>query len=376
MLLFITLTQSCNLTCTYCGSDENYEDIENITIDEYERDTHPKEMSYNISKLEPFKEIDDLCICFYGGEPLLKTRTIYKIMDMFPNAKYCFQTNATLLKTVKLDYLLRVDTILCSIDGRPEITNRCRGQGTYERIMENVAYIKSVGFKNDIVARMTVSVEQQGDIYEEVMHLIKIGFPHVHWQLDCNWDTPDKQRIEEWCKWRDESYNPGITRLADEFERQLREDNTILPIAPFTGILYSFLIGEKVKGVRCGSGLTSFNITTGGGVSSCPIAAELECITNINAKGFHPKNLFNSESVGEPCTSCDIFHECGGRCLYANQTKWWGEDGFQEVCNTIRHLMKEMHRVMPTVQKKIDEGVFSVEDFHYPPYNNSIETIP
>lgn len=128
------------------------------------------------------REIEDLCICFYGGEPLLKTRTIYKIMDMFPNAKYCFQvpviylsylqTNATLLKTVKLDYLLRVNTILCSIDGRPQVTNCCRGQGTYERIMENVAYIKSVGFKNDIVARMTVSVEQHGDIYEEVMHIL------------------------------------------------------------------------------------------------------------------------------------------------------------------------------------------------------------
>ena len=42
--------------------------------------------------------------------------------------------------------------------------------------MENVAYIKSVGFKNDIVARMTVSVEQQGDIYEEVMHILMIVF--------------------------------------------------------------------------------------------------------------------------------------------------------------------------------------------------------
>lgn len=181
-----------------------------------------------------------------------------------------------------------------------------------------------------------------------------------------------------------------------QFSQLLLSQEFSIGWVPIVILITSFLIGEKVKGVRCGSGLTSFkwllyhffihSITTGGGVSSCPIAAELECITNINAKGtllsgcwwkgFHPKNLFNSERVGEPCTSCDIFHECGGRCLYANQTKWWGEDGFQEVCNTIRHLMKEMHRVMPTVQKKIDEGVFSVEDFHYPPYNNSIETIP
>ena len=69
-------------------------------------------------------------------------------------------------------------------------------------------------------------------------HLINKGFKHVHWQLDCNWDTPDNERIEEWCQWRDTSYNPGITRLADEFEREL-ENGRILPIAPFTGVLYS-----------------------------------------------------------------------------------------------------------------------------------------
>ncbi|KAK8816852.1 hypothetical protein WA577_002646 [Blastocystis sp. JDR] len=332
-------------------------------------------MTYDLSKLEPFKEIDDLTICFYGGEPLLKNRTIYKIMDMFPKARFCLQTNATLLKTVKDDYLMKMDTILCSIDGRPEITNKCRGNGTYERIIENVECIKAKGFKNDIVARMTVSVSQGGDIYEEVMHLINKGFKHVHWQLDCNWDTPDNERIEEWCQWRDTSYNPGITRLADEFEREL-ENGRILPIAPFTGVLYSMLIGEKVTGVRCGSGMTSFNITTGGGVSTCPIAAELDCVTYITKEGFHPKKLYNAELIGEPCTSCDILHECGGRCLYANQTKWWGEDGFQEVCKSIRHLMKEMHRILPAVQKSIESGKFTVEDFHYPAYNNSIEVIP
>lgn len=66
---------------------------------------------------------------------------------------------------------MKMDTILCSIDGRPEITNRCRGANTYERILENVECIKAKGYSHDLVARMTVSVEQQGDIYEEVMHI-------------------------------------------------------------------------------------------------------------------------------------------------------------------------------------------------------------
>ena len=121
-------------------------------------------------------------------------------------------------------------------------------------------------------------------------------------------------------------------------------------------------------------------------MSTCPIAAELDCVTYITKEGgngdgtscvgFHPKKLYNAELIGEPCTSCDILHECGGRCLYANQTKWWGEDGFQEVCKSIRHLMKEMHRILPAVQKSIESGKFTVEDFHYPAYNNSIEVIP
>ena len=65
-----------------------------------------------------------------------------------------------MLKTVKTDYLLKMDTILCSIDGRPEITNKCLGEGTYERIIENVEWIKAKGYQNDIVARMTVSTSQ------------------------------------------------------------------------------------------------------------------------------------------------------------------------------------------------------------------------
>ena len=46
------------------------------------------------------RKIDDLCICFYGGEPLLKTRIIYKIMDMFPKAKFVFQVEFVALSDV------------------------------------------------------------------------------------------------------------------------------------------------------------------------------------------------------------------------------------------------------------------------------------
>ena len=49
------------------------------------------------------REIEDLAICFYGGEPLLKTRVIYKIMDMFPNARFCLQVSADVSVGQSLD---------------------------------------------------------------------------------------------------------------------------------------------------------------------------------------------------------------------------------------------------------------------------------
>ena len=375
MLFFLTLTQNCNLRCTYCGSDENYDDLEDISVEQYELDTHPKEINYDLKLIERLKLVkDDLAICFYGGEPLLKTRIIYKVMDMIPNAKFIFQTNATLLHTVKPEYLLKVDTILCSIDGTEETTDKCRGKGTHKKIMNNVKLIRERGYKGDVVARMTVSVEQDTCIYDEVMFLINAGFDHVHWQLDCNWDTPDSVRICGWKEWRDNKYNPGITKLVKEFIENIRKGR-VLPIAPFTGCLWTMLRGEKVTGVRCASGISSFNITTGGHVSTCPIAAEVDCVSKLTPN-FDPEKLRNIELIGEPCLSCDIFGDCGGRCLYANETKWWGEEGFEEVCVTVKHLIKELRAIMPEIQELIEKGVVSLEDFHYPTYNNSIEIIP
>ena len=125
--------------------------------------------------------------------------------------------------------------------------------------MNNVKLIRERGYKGDVVARMTVSVEQDTCIYDEVMcmflHrrlclvLINAGFDHVHWQLDCNWDTPDSVRIRGWKEWRDNKYNPGmapsllsfvgITKLVKEFIENIRKGR-VLPIAPFTGCLWTY----------------------------------------------------------------------------------------------------------------------------------------
>lgn len=372
MLWFITLTQDCNFKCKYCGSDENF-DIEDLS-------PFPENVTYDIKKLETLKQEEDLAICFYGGEPLLRIDLIEQIMDILPNAKFVLQTNASLLHKLKTPHLLKMDTILVSVDGGPTVTNVNRGKNAYERAVKNAQDARNRGFTGDIIARMTVG--EDSDIYRDVNHLLNVEhngqklFDHVHWQLNVQWDTPAYSAYKDFFGWRDNSYNPGITKLADEFISSLKQDGTILGITPFLGVIWSHLTGEKFETVRCSSGWESFNVATNGDITACPIAPEFASLGNINTIKS-PKVVHHKEKVDEPCTSCEVLHECGGRCLYCNHTQWWEEEGFKEVCVTVKHFLNEIReKIMPAVRAEIEAGRKTIEDFHYPKYNNSTEIIP
>ncbi|MHA1305327.1 MAG: putative peptide-modifying radical SAM/SPASM domain-containing protein, partial [Candidatus Heimdallarchaeaceae archaeon] len=83
-----------------------------------------------------------------------------------------------------------------------------------------------------------------------------------------------------------------------------------------------------------------------------------------------------SVTIDEPCLSCEVYNLCGGRCLFANKTKLWGEEGFAEVCKTVKHLINELKKIKKEVLELIDNGIIEKSDFDYPAYNNTTEIIP
>ncbi|OHT01357.1 radical SAM domain containing protein [Tritrichomonas foetus] len=371
MLWFVTLTQDCNYSCTYCGSDENF-DIEDLS-------PYPHNVNYDIDHLKKLNEEKELALCFYGGEPLLRIDLIEKIVEMIPKAKFILQTNASMLHKLPTHLLVQMDTILCSVDGDSNITNLRRGKNSYERTIKNAKDARDRGYTGDLIARMTVG--DCSEIHRDVTHLLtlehngKLLFDHVHWQLNVQWDTPAYASYKDFFGWRDQSYNPGITQLADDFVAALK-NGRILGITPFLGVLWSHLTNEKFETVRCSSGWESFNVATNGEITACPIAPELASLGNIVSLKS-PQSVHHKEKVGEPCTSCEVLHECGGRCLYCNKTQWWDEQGFLEVCVTVKHLLKEIReKILPVVKEEIAASRFQMEDFHYPKYNNSTEIIP
>lgn len=114
-----------------------------------------------------------------------------------------------------------------------------------------------------------MTVSDGHNIEPAVKHLLELGlFDHVHWQLDVLWDSPMFARWDDFLGWRDNNYNPGITKLAHLFKENLEKGKTllfvfltsklctgkVLGIAPFLGILWSLLNNQKITHIRCSAG--------------------------------------------------------------------------------------------------------------------------
>ncbi|NIO38578.1 hypothetical protein GTO27_12910 [Candidatus Bathyarchaeota archaeon] len=79
--------------------------------------------------------------------------------------------------------------------------------------------------------------------------------------------------------------------------------------------------------------------------------------------------------MGEPCTQCDLFGICGGRCLYANIAQRWTERAYSLVCNTVRYLIVTIRKELPGIRKLVKNKQIGLEDFEYLKYNGC-EIIP
>jgi putative peptide-modifying radical SAM enzyme len=365
LLYFVVLTHSCNLHCGYCGYGDDGSD------------STPSEINYEVDELKKFIMQDpDPSIIFYGGEPLLRLPLMELIMDSIPAHRYLLQTNALRLKDLKPEYLRRFDTILVSIDGRRETTDAYRGKGVYFKILENLRSIRESGFEGDLIARMTAS--ERTDIFLDVMHVLELEnpkFDHVHWQIDALWDSPPELRWNGFHKWIAESYDPGIVRLVKTWGNTIVKKRRVPPIVPFTGVMHT-LLSSGIVGLRCGSGIDSFAVTTSGDVTVCPIAPEWDFAKVGTIFQSNPRDLSGKVNITEPCTKCETVGVCGGRCLFANKTKLWGESGFREICRSTITMIEELGKLKAVINEMISKRILSRTDFNYPLFNNGCEIIP
>ena len=146
MYFHLILTDDCNLCCRYCrarefeNTDESADTGHQIQIDPH----LPPELNVNLDLLYGFLSRDPYpSLTFYGGEPLLRTDLIERIMKEAPVQRFMIQTNGLLLDKINPEIVNRFSTILVSIDGQEELNDANRGKGTYRKVIENIK--KSAG---------------------------------------------------------------------------------------------------------------------------------------------------------------------------------------------------------------------------------------
>ncbi|MDD4983248.1 MAG: TIGR04084 family radical SAM/SPASM domain-containing protein [Candidatus ainarchaeum sp.] len=371
MFFHIITSNTCNLNCKYC-CEKAFD----------EPDTFPEpvcelnnKINYSIPQLKKFiSKFKNNTITFYGGEPLLNIEHIKKVMDNIKNIRFMMQTNGLLLDKLPPEYTNKFHTILVSLDGDKKTTNKYRGKGTYEKVIQNLKLIRRNGFKGEIIARMTI---EEQDIYNSVLHLLnnkEFPFTSVHWQLDANfWFNDWKKRN---FKKLSENYNKSITKLIDFWIKEMERSRKVVKLYPFIAIMHDILHKKTTK-LRCGSGHSNYTIQTDGNISPCPIM--------MGMKNYYFGNIKQLKQVGkgfpiieryqDQCPACPYLSLCGGRCMYSNILNPWPKEQRKLVCGTVKHLIKTLQKSEPKIRKLITTKKVTLKDFNFLRYNGA-EIIP
>jgi uncharacterized protein len=369
----LILTDDCNLCCRYCRGKAFLPGVSDRSGDLRIDTELPADLDIEPGTLYRFLASDpEAVVTFYGGEPLLRPDLVHRIVREAPVGRFMLQTNGTLLHRIEPGVLQKFETILVSIDGSRDLTDRNRGKGVYGKVIENIHRIIGNGYAGEIIARMTVCEET--DIHDSVTYLSRnpdFSFSSVHWQMDANfWDD---FRYRDFGRWVETSYNPGITRLVGDWVNTIASTGNVPKWYPFLDPMEDLLYSRD-SGLRCGAGYTNYSIMTDGNIAPCPVMVGMKDYYLGNVASSDPGRL-PAIRVSGRCGECDIGSLCGGRCLYASIVKPWAEEESEIVCGTVHHLFRELQGALPVIKELIEDGTITPEAFAHTKFNGC-EIIP
>ncbi len=148
--VYLAVTNRCNLNCYYCYGD--YPDRRNWR---------------EFSTEELLKLFDDLaargtCLLqLQGGEPLLRKDIGVLIDGVRKNGMICDMITNGVLVEKKFDQVKKLDSICISLDGRKELNDRNRGEGTFEPIMRAIELCTANKIATRINAVLTDQTEPE-----------------------------------------------------------------------------------------------------------------------------------------------------------------------------------------------------------------------
>jgi len=169
MHLVIMPTEACNFRCTYCYQSFPRGAMERETID-----------GLKAYVRQAVQRIDQLAVSWFGGEPLLGPGVITELSDSFLESckshgvdySADMSTNGYFLTRERFAELLgrNVRRFMVTLDGVGEVHDKRRtlrgGDGTYDKIIDNLKEIRSVAGSFAIDLRINFDENNVGQVPE------------------------------------------------------------------------------------------------------------------------------------------------------------------------------------------------------------------
>ncbi len=313
--LELVVTESCNLRCDYCFCGPKRQTMMAPEVGRRAIDF----------LLQESRSAGTVYITFFGGEPLLAMETIISVTH-YGNAaaeragktiQWSMTSNGTLLSQATLEFCRdqRIKLLL-SIDGDQATHDRHRispdGSSAYTGLTSSLPQVKAC--LPWLGARMTITPDNAEHIFDNVLHLIELGFNQL---LIAPAECPG------WTTAAQDGFHRGMLAAADYYFALGKEKN--LKIDRFDqpgGDDNPASAGKR----GCRAGKTS--------VAVAPDGTLFPCSKFINANSRRPpftlgtleRGISNSKRQGQlrqtpwraGCLRCAYLFRCSGGCLATN----------------------------------------------------------
>lgn len=288
----LTLTNRCNLNCSYC----------------YESEKNDKSMTFQVAKKIIDSEIskqENRMIIFelFGGEPFLEFNLITEIYSYIESKKInrwimFATTNGTLVHdNIQTWLITHKEHFICglSLDGTPKMHNLNRSN-SFDKIDLN--FFLNQYPKQHI--KMTISPETLPNLYDGVVFMHKKGF-----RVSCNlafgidWSNSNNAKLLE----------RELSKLIDFYLQ-----NPAIEPCSILGINFDQLGYQRDKTIRkwCGTGTHMHTYDTDGKCYPCqffmPISAGTERAREIGSISFD--EIIPVQKLDKKCQECTIANVC------------------------------------------------------------------
>jgi uncharacterized protein len=323
--LCLHMAHECNLRCSYCFAGQG-------RYGENDRGLMPPEIGKKALDfiIQQSGNRRNLEIDFFGGEPMLNFDTVKALVtygrerekETGKRFRFTLTTNGTLLDEGNIPYINEhFDNIVISCDGRPEVNDRMRGEGTYDEIHNKLKLVSEARGQKSCYIRGTYTGYNL-DFASDVLHLADAGFKNISMEPVVAPPSADYVLREEDLPTLFREYEI----LADALLEREQNRQGIRFFHFEIDIDGGPCIAKRVTG--CGAGSEYLAVTPSGRLFPCHqfVGDENFCLGDLDA-GIRDTHITDSFAkchvlTKSECKSCWAKYYCGGGCMatafYAN----------------------------------------------------------